>query len=60
LSTPLIYGGLLYVLANNGVFDAYNLESGEEIYRQRLPETLRRLSGGRRQNLPDLPVEQRR
>ena len=38
MPTPLIYGGLLYVLANNGVFDAYNLESGDEIYRQRLPE----------------------
>ena len=26
MPTPLIYGGLLYVLANNGVFDAYNLK----------------------------------
>jgi outer membrane protein assembly factor BamB len=26
----------LYVLANNGVFDAYNLRTGDEIYRQRL------------------------
>ena len=38
MPTPLIYGGLLYVLANNGVLDAYNLENGDEIYRQRLPE----------------------
>jgi len=38
MPTPLIYGGLLYVLANNGVFDAYNLNSGDEIYRQRLPQ----------------------
>jgi outer membrane protein assembly factor BamB len=38
MPTPLIYGGLLYVLANNGVFDAYQLESGDEVYRQRLPE----------------------
>jgi len=37
MPTPLIYGGLLYVLANNGVFDAYNLKSGDELYRQRLP-----------------------
>jgi outer membrane protein assembly factor BamB len=37
MPTPLIYGGLLYVLANNGVFDAYNLKTGDEIYRQRLP-----------------------
>ena len=29
--------GMLYVLANNGVFDAYDLKTGEEIYRQRLP-----------------------
>jgi outer membrane protein assembly factor BamB len=36
MPTPLIYRGLLYVLANNGVFDAYNLKTGEEVYRQRL------------------------
>lgn len=36
MPTPLIYKGLLYVLANNGVFDAYNLKTGEEVYRQRL------------------------
>ena len=37
MPTPLIYRGVLYVLANNGVFDAYDLETGEELYRQRLP-----------------------
>jgi len=37
MPTPLAYNGLLYVLANNGVFDAYDLKSGKEIYRQRLP-----------------------
>jgi outer membrane protein assembly factor BamB len=37
MPTPLVYGGILYVLANNGVFDAYDLKSGTEIYRQRLP-----------------------
>ena len=37
MPTPLAYGGLLYVLANNGVFDAYRLNTGEEVYRQRLP-----------------------
>jgi outer membrane protein assembly factor BamB len=37
MPTPLAYRGLLYVLANNGVFDAYDLKSGREIYRQRLP-----------------------
>ncbi len=37
MPTPLIYNGILYVLANNGTFDAYNLNTGDEIYRQRLP-----------------------
>ncbi len=37
MPTPLAYGGLLYVLGNNGVFDAYVLQTGEEIYRQRVP-----------------------
>jgi outer membrane protein assembly factor BamB len=37
MPTPLVYNGILYVLANNGVLDAYNLRSGEELYRQRLP-----------------------
>jgi hypothetical protein len=37
MPTPLAYRGLLYVLANNGVFDAYRLKTGEEVYRQRLP-----------------------
>jgi outer membrane protein assembly factor BamB len=38
MPTPLIYDGLLYVLANNGLFDAYDLKTGDETYRQRLPE----------------------
>ena len=37
MPTPLVYNGTLYVLANNGLFDAYNLKTGVEIYRQRLP-----------------------
>ena len=37
MPTPLAYRGLLYVLANNGVLDAYDLRTGEELYRQRLP-----------------------
>jgi outer membrane protein assembly factor BamB len=37
MPTPLIYKGVLYVLANNGVLDAYDLRTGQEIYRQRLP-----------------------
>jgi outer membrane protein assembly factor BamB len=36
MPTPLAYQGILYVLANNGLFDAYDLKSGAEIYRQRL------------------------
>ncbi|HEY8187891.1 MAG TPA: PQQ-binding-like beta-propeller repeat protein [Pyrinomonadaceae bacterium] len=37
MPTPLIYKGILYVLSNNGLFDAYNLKTGDEVYRQRLP-----------------------
>ncbi|HYE14612.1 MAG TPA: PQQ-binding-like beta-propeller repeat protein [Pyrinomonadaceae bacterium] len=37
MPTPLVYNGILYVLANNGLLDAYDLRTGEEIYRQRLP-----------------------
>ena len=37
MPTPLAYRGVLYVLANNGVLDAYDLETGKELYRQRLP-----------------------
>jgi outer membrane protein assembly factor BamB len=37
MPTPLIYDEMLYVLGNNGVFDAYDLATGEEIYRQRVP-----------------------
>ena len=39
MPTPLIYRGSLYVLANNGVFDAYDLTSGKEIYRARVEPT---------------------
>jgi len=38
MPTPLVYKGILYVLANNGTVDAYNLQTGDEIYRQRLPQ----------------------
>ncbi len=37
MPTPLAYKGILYVISNNGLFDAYNLKTGEEVYRQRLP-----------------------
>jgi outer membrane protein assembly factor BamB len=38
MPTPLIYKGLLYVVANNGIFDAYDLLTGEAVYRRRLPQ----------------------
>jgi outer membrane protein assembly factor BamB len=37
MPTPLFYRGIVYMLANNGVLDAYEAETGKEIYRQRLP-----------------------
>jgi outer membrane protein assembly factor BamB len=36
MPTPLIYGGLLYVLGNAGLLDAYDLKTGADVYRQRL------------------------
>jgi outer membrane protein assembly factor BamB len=36
MPTPIVYKGTLYVLANQGLFDAYDLKTGKEIYRQRL------------------------
>jgi len=36
MPTPLAYKGLLYVLGNAGLFDAYRVETGDEVYRQRL------------------------
>ena len=37
MPTPIIYDSTLYVLGNAGLFDAYDLASGREVYRQRLP-----------------------
>jgi outer membrane protein assembly factor BamB len=37
MPTPIAYNGLVYVLANQGLFDCYDLATGEEVYRQRLP-----------------------
>ncbi len=36
MPTPLVVGGQLYVLRDNGVLGAYDTETGEEIYRTRL------------------------
>lgn len=38
MPTPLFYDGLVYVLNNNGIFDAYEAATGAEVYRQRLPD----------------------
>jgi outer membrane protein assembly factor BamB len=37
MPTPLAYGDHLYTLANQGLFDAYAIAGGTEVYRQRLP-----------------------
>lgn len=39
MPTPLVHEGILYVLSNNGIFDAYDVESGREIYRERVPHS---------------------
>ena len=36
MPTPILLDGRLYSLNNNGVFDAYDLASGDELYRQRV------------------------
>lgn len=37
MPTPLVYQDVLYVLSNSGLFDAYDLKTGEEVYRERVP-----------------------
>jgi outer membrane protein assembly factor BamB len=37
MPTPLIYQDRVYVLLNQGLIDAYDLKTGQEIYRQRIP-----------------------
>ena len=36
MPTPLIVGNHLYILANQGIFDCYDLATGKEHYRQRV------------------------
>jgi hypothetical protein len=36
MPTPLSYNGVLYVLSNAGLFDAYETATGAEVYRQRI------------------------
>jgi outer membrane protein assembly factor BamB len=37
MPTPLIYEGMVYSLQNNGILDTYELRTGKEISRTRLP-----------------------
>jgi len=37
MPTPVIYRGVAYVIGNDGIFDAYDLATGREIYRERVP-----------------------
>jgi outer membrane protein assembly factor BamB len=39
MPTPLIYRGHVYRLGNNGILDAYELETGKEVYRERMPHS---------------------
>ena len=36
-TTPLAYRGIVYVVATNGVLDAYDVQTGAEVYRARMP-----------------------
>jgi outer membrane protein assembly factor BamB len=38
MPTPIVYGGHLYVLKNQGILSCYELATGELRYEQRLPE----------------------
>ena len=37
MPTPLAYRDQLYVLGNDGLLDAYSVQSGNEVFRQRIP-----------------------
>jgi outer membrane protein assembly factor BamB len=37
--TPIVYGDLFYVLADNGVLSAYEATTGVRIYQRRLPSS---------------------
>jgi len=39
IPTPVVYGGLLYVLQNNGVLAAHKVDTGERVYQERLGGT---------------------
>jgi outer membrane protein assembly factor BamB len=35
-STPLVYGGILYTITDNGILSAHDIQSGERLYRERV------------------------
>jgi outer membrane protein assembly factor BamB len=37
--TPLVYNGLFYTCADNGVLSAYDAKTGERVYQERLPSS---------------------
>ena len=37
MPTPVVYDNRVYVLGNDGILDAYDLATGTEIYRERIP-----------------------
>jgi outer membrane protein assembly factor BamB len=37
MPSPLVYRGLVHMVQNNGILDAYDLATGGEVYRMRLP-----------------------
>jgi outer membrane protein assembly factor BamB len=39
MPTPLIYRGYVYVLQNQGRLDCYDLNTGDEMYRERIPHS---------------------
>ncbi len=36
MPTPVVYRGMLYSLDNGGILDAYDLQTGKDVYRQRI------------------------
>jgi len=37
MPTPILYGGLLYVLKNQGIWSCYDLRTGKVVYEERIP-----------------------
>jgi outer membrane protein assembly factor BamB len=45
MPTPVIYRGYLYTINNNGRLSCYNFETGEQVYREKLPHRSSGFSG---------------